>query len=481
MIGDAVRRAAAPGSLLALAAAACVALSTVSPWWALPAAVTAFLAGREPGRTGPTLLVLVTVVAGGVVAVALVPSWLLMAGRFVAVVVVAAMLPWFAGRFWRQYQELVRAGWERAGRLEREQRLVAEQARSRERARIAQDMHDVLGHELSLIALSAGALKLAPGLDESHRAAAGDIRARAAASVERLGEVIGLLREEADDGPPGPPGTGVPRLVAEAAAAGLPVTLHTGGDAAAMPPPVARAAHRVVQEALTNAAKHAPRARVDVRLVHESGVTTVRVENGPAPGPRGRTDAPGTGLGLIGLDERVRLAGGTFTHGPYDEGFAVIARLPHTPPVHLRAAVPETGRPELPAVPETGRHELPPEHRRARGRVRRALALAVVLPLAAWAVLSAALMGWDIHSARQSVLDPGDYARLRVGQERASVVRLLPERETRQRPVAGEPKGPGVRCAYYAMTADRFDDRSGDAYRLCFRDGRLMSKEALAP
>lgn len=111
-----------------------------------------------------------------------------MAGRFVAVVVVAAILPWFVGRFWRRYQELVRAGWERAGRLEREQRLVAEQARSRERARIAQDMHDVLGHDLSLIALPAGALKLDPGLDESQRAAAGESRARAAAPVERLGE-----------------------------------------------------------------------------------------------------------------------------------------------------------------------------------------------------------------------------------------------------------------------------------------------------
>ncbi|WLQ50152.1 histidine kinase [Streptomyces poriferorum] len=469
MISDAVRRAAAPGSLLTVAAGACIALSTVSLWWVLPAAVTAFLAGREPGRTAPTLLVLVAVVAGGVVAVALVPSWLLMAGRFVAVVVVAAMLPWFAGRFWRLYQELVRAGWERAGQLEREQRLVAEQARSRERTRIAQDMHDVLGHELSLIALSAGALKLAPGLDESHRAAAGKIRARAAASVERLGEVIGLLREEAD-GPPGPPGTGIPQLVAEAAAAGLPVTLHAEGDPAAMPPPAARAAHRVVREALTNAAKHAPRARVDVRLAHGGGVTTVRVENGPAPGPTGRTDTPGTGLGLIGLDERVRLAGGTFTHGPYVDGFAVVARLPHTPPVRLPAA-----------VPETVRQDLPPEHRHARSRVRRALVLAVVLPSAAWAVLSAALMGWDIHSARQSVLDPGDYARLRVGQEQVSVTHLLPDRETRQRPVAGEPKGPGVTCAYYAMTADRFDDRSGDAYRLCFRDGRLLSKEALAP
>ncbi|WSW10609.1 histidine kinase [Streptomyces sp. NBC_01005] len=470
-------------------------------WWALPAAVAAFFAGREPGRTGPTVLVLVAVLTGGVVAVALVPSWLLMAGRFVAVVAVAAMLPWFAGRFWRQYQELVRAGWERAGRLEREQRLVAEQARSRERARIAQDMHDVLGHDLSLIALSAGALKLAPGLDEAHRAAAGEIRARAAASVERLGEVIGLLREEAGEEAPQPSqpsGTGIARLVEEAAAAGLPVVLRAEGEADGISPAAARAAHRVVQEALTNAAKHAPGARVDVRVTHAAGETTVRVENGPPPAPARAEDVPGTGRGLIGLDERVRLTGGEFTygphgdfahgphgsgfeygphgdfaHGPYGSGFAVTARIPHTPPAALVHRAPATPRAAPPA--------LPPEHRHARSRARRALAVAVVLPLVAWALLSAALMAWDVRSARLSVLDPGDYARLRVGQDRESVGRLLPDRETRQRPVAGEPRGEGITCRYYAMTADRFDDRSGDAYRLCFRDGRLMSKEALTP
>ncbi|MFF3392303.1 sensor histidine kinase [Streptomyces sp. NPDC002669] len=467
-------RAATRGGLLTVTAAACVGLSAVSPWWALPAAAAALLAGREPGRTGSALLALVALLAGGVVAVALVPSWLLMAGRFVAVVAVAAVLPWFVGRFWRQYQELARAGWERAARLEREQQLVAEQARSRERARIARDMHDVLGHDLSLIALSAGALKLAPGLDDAHRAAAGEIRSRAAASVERLGEVIGLLREEADDEPPGPPGTGIPRLVEEAAAAGLAVDLRVEGHADAAPPTAARAAHRVVQEALTNAAKHAPGARVEVRVAHTAGGTTVRVENGPPPAPVRAGGAPGTGRGLIGLDERVRLAGGTFGHGPYGGGFAVTARIPHTPPAHRPPAV-------SPAPSSAAAPALPPEHRHARSRVRRALVLAVVLPLVVWALLTAALMAWDVHSARQSVLDPGDYARLRVGQDREAVGRLLPDRETRQRPVAGEPRGKGITCAYYAMTADRFDDRSGDAYRLCFRDGRLMSKEALAP
>ncbi|WP_371640282.1 sensor histidine kinase [Streptomyces virginiae] len=174
--------------------------------------------------------------AAAVVAVLLVPTWLGWASQFVGLLLVAAMLPWFAGRFLRQYRELVRAGWERAARLEREQHLVAEQARLRERTRIAQDMHDLLGHDLSLIALSAGALKLAPGLSEDHRATARDIRARAGAAVDRLGEVIGVLREPSDLAPGPEPGAGLTELeglVDRAAAAGLDVRLRVEGEAAA--------------------------------------------------------------------------------------------------------------------------------------------------------------------------------------------------------------------------------------------------------
>ncbi|MFD0392882.1 histidine kinase [Streptomyces nogalater] len=142
-------------------------LSVMNLWWAVPTAIAAFLAGRRPGRTAPTALALVAILAAGVVALSVVPAWLPWY-RFVTVVVAATMLPWFVGRFWCQYQQLVRAGWERADQLQREQQLIAGQARLRERARIAQDMHDVLGHDLSLIALSA-ALKLAPGLEEHHQ------------------------------------------------------------------------------------------------------------------------------------------------------------------------------------------------------------------------------------------------------------------------------------------------------------------------
>lgn len=493
-------RWADPGGLLVPATAAFGALSLVGWWWGLPTAIAAFAAGRGPGRGRTVVLFLAGALTAGAVAVVLVPSLLTLATQFVAVTVLAVLVPWFVGRFSRQYRELVRAGWERAEQMERERQLVAEQARLLERARIAQDMHDVLGHDLSLIALSAGALKLAPGLDEQHRRAAQDIRSRAAAAVERLGEVVGVLREESESPPRAPGDSDIARLVADAAASGLPVGLSVDGDASVLPPTVGRAAHRVVQESLTNAAKHAPGASVTVELSHTATETRVAVRNGaPAAGTGVRPGQPAAhlsgppparppgsparhpsappsgngGRGLIGLDERVRLVGGSLDHGPLDGGFTVSARLPHRAPAQL---------PPLPA--DHRESPAPPGYRRARRRVRRTLLTALTVPLAAGAVLLAVVGTWETVAASRSVLDPGDYARLRVGQDRSEIEKVLPDRQSAARPTGAAPEErqeQGVTCEFYAMTADRFDDRSGDAYRLCFRDGRLVSRDALTP
>ncbi|MEU4410904.1 histidine kinase [Streptosporangium sp. NPDC023963] len=455
---------------LSAVAAVTAGLSVVNPWWGVPTAAAAFVAGSRSGRTRSTALALVAVLATAVVAVLIVPFWIEPVGRFMAAVVGAAMLPWFAGRFWRQYRQLVRAGWERAEHLEREQRLVAEQARLRERTRIAQDMHDVLGHDLSLIALSAAALKLAPGLPEAHRASAADIRARAAAAVERLGEVVGILREETDEAPARPAGAGVADLVGKASASGLAVTLCVEGETGDLPPVVERAAHRVVQEALTNVAKHAPGGAVAVRLRHTDTETEVRVENGPS----NTADLPsrGGGRGLIGLDERVRLAGGSLTYGPSGSGFTVLARLPHTPAA--RSPYPSGPVPPVPGG------AVPREHRRARRRLGRTLVAAFMLPLVTSALIGGVLRGRETLTAWRSVLAPEDYAGLRVGQDRSEVERYLPDEQTARRPGAAESEEQGVTCEYYAMTADPFDDRSGDAYRLCFRAGKLGSADILA-
>ncbi|WP_443063629.1 sensor histidine kinase [Streptomyces sp. NBC_00663] len=466
-----LRRALDPGTILTVVIAVAAGLSVMNLWWSVPTAIAAYLAGRRPGRTAPTVLALVAILAASVVALSVVPAWLPLASRFVTVVVAATMLPWFMGRFWCQYQQLVRAGWERADRLQREQQLIADQARLRERARIAQDMHDVLGHDLSLIGLSAGALKLAPDLEEHHQRAAGDIRARAAAAVERLGEVIGVLREETDTTPVDPSNSSLTSLTSEASAAGLTVELCIGGEADDVPPVVERAAHRVVQEALTNVVKHASGATVTVHVTYTATETKVVVENGPPSSAASRRPRPRSGgRGLIGLEERMRLTGGTFDHGPRDGGYAVVACIPHTP----------SPPPPLAHTASRG-YELPQEHRRARRRVGRALVVAVMVPLVTGALLSGALMGWEVLSASRSVLDPRDYARLHVGQDRSEVERFLPDRQTNYRPLTAEPTGDGTTCEYYAMTADRFDDRSGDAYQLCFRKDTLVSLDTITP
>ncbi|MEV0389583.1 histidine kinase [Nonomuraea sp. NPDC050643] len=441
-------------------AVASAGLSVGSPWWAVVTMAASFVAGLLPGRARVAAFALVATVAAGVVAVSVGPAWVALGDRFVAVVVGAAMVPWFGGRFWRQYRELVRAGWERAEQLEREQRLVAERARLRERNRIAQDMHDELGHDLSLIALAAGSLKLAPDLPETHRASARDLRARAGNAVDRLGEIVGLLREPGSAPDPAGAAAGsssgqVEGLVRAAAAAGLPVTLRVEGAPGEMSAAADRAIYRVVQEGLTNAVKHAPGAPVTVRVRHTRAETQVRVENALERGAR-----PGLGNGgrhgLTGLDERVRLAGGILSHGPSEDGgFAVEAHLPHTP-----------------ASPGTSPPGVGDERRRVRRDVGRTLAIALMLPLLTAVLTGGVLRTWELLATRQSVLATEGYAALRPGLPRAEL--SLPPRQAARRPATAHPG-----CEYYAMTSDPLHDRYGDTYRLCFDAGRLVSADAL--
>jgi hypothetical protein len=297
-------------------------------------------------------------------------------GVLVLGLLLAVVPAWLLGRYVQQRAALVEAGWERAALLERQQRLQADRARLAERARIAQDMHDSLGHEWTLIALRAAALEMSPRLDEDTRTAARGLRADVAAATEHLRDVIGVLQP--DRGADLDGRLDVAALVERATAAGM--TVHRDGEPepADLPLMVRRAVHRVVQEALTNAAKHAPGALVTVRLDHTDDATTVSITNGAATSPAGT--GPSGGAGIAGLRERVRLLGGTLRAGPAGPGFEVVAVLPHDG----RPAAPPAG-----AATETQRRL-----ERARGEVRRSALTAVRVPLlagAAVAVLALAL------------------------------------------------------------------------------------------
>jgi signal transduction histidine kinase len=251
------------------------------------------------------------------------------------------------GAFVRARRELVLSLHERARTLQEEQALRISEARQAERTRIAREMHDVLAHRISLLAVHAGALEFHPDAppEEIARAAA-VIRESARAAQEELREVIGVLRTEpavplpapGEGGrqplePPQPTIEDLGPLVEESRATGMEVRLATALQPPTLPPTLGRTVYRVVQEGLTNVRKHAPEHVVTITVVggHHGGVR-VSVTNQPAVGRAEERHAPdhvGSGTGLIGLGERVALAGGTLESGPLPGGgFRLSATLP---------------------------------------------------------------------------------------------------------------------------------------------------------
>jgi signal transduction histidine kinase len=221
---------------------------------------------------------------------------------------------------------------ERAERAEAEQGRRVAEARAAERATIAREMHDVLAHRLSLAATYAGALEYRPDQSPERLAnAAGVIRLTVHQALEELRDVIALLRDDpADDSAadlarPVPALSDLPDLVAESRAIGTPVELRDDVGAAEVPGTTARTAYRVVQEALTNARKHAPGQPVRIALDGVPG-SALRVDvTNPLGAP---SEIPGTGTGLVGLTERVRLAGGKLDHRATATEFVLTASLP---------------------------------------------------------------------------------------------------------------------------------------------------------
>ncbi|MFD5416340.1 sensor histidine kinase [Streptomyces nojiriensis] len=249
---------------------------------------------------------------------------------------------------------------ERADSLERELSLLADRAeeraewaRTEERTRIAREMHDVVAHRVSLMVVHAAALEAVavkdPARAAKNAALVGDMGRQA---LTELREMLGVLRA-----PPKPAPAPVPAvpvvavaavafaggggaedgptlgeleaLVGQSRAAGMTVEMLVRGEWAAYAAEVEQTAFRVVQEALTNCHKHAPGARVVVRLAHRAGEVAMQVENGPCDGKSPEPGLPSGGNGLVGMRERVLGLGGVFVSGPTDAGgFKVSAVLP---------------------------------------------------------------------------------------------------------------------------------------------------------
>ncbi|MEU3777806.1 sensor histidine kinase [Streptomyces sp. NPDC032472] len=230
-----------------------------------------------------------------------------------------------------------------------EQESISDAERARrtlleERARIARELHDVVAHHMSVITVQADSAPYRlPGMAEPVREEFAAIAASARESLGEMRRLLTVLRGDRDNGGNGEaqaagggelapqPGIGrIPQLVEATVRAGQPVELSlAAGAEKAAPPAVDLSVYRIVQEALANVVRHAPGARTRVSVTYDEREVLVLVVNGPAAGEAPALESSGgTGHGLVGMRERVRLTGGTLDAGPLpDGGFRVAARL----------------------------------------------------------------------------------------------------------------------------------------------------------
>jgi signal transduction histidine kinase len=235
---------------------------------------------------------------------------------------------WAVGRsirLWRRRSEEL----ELANReLSETRELRARAAVAVERGRIARELHDVVAHNVSMMVVQAGAASRILDGEQPHvRAALEAIAETGRDTVDEMRTLLGVLRAENGSAAlqPQPGLADLDRLVAGVAEAGLPVTLRLEGEPRLLPQAVELSAFRIVQEALTNALKHAPGGRAEVTVRYDAAGVGLEIrDQGGAPSAKGT----GTGHGLVGMRERVALFGGSLETVKLDDGFRVRARLP---------------------------------------------------------------------------------------------------------------------------------------------------------
>lgn len=252
---------------------------------------------------------------------------------------------WFGDRQWASARERARTEL-RTRQLEAERRRVAAQAVAIERLRIARELHDAVAHHVSLMGVQAAAARALLDADPGRaRGTLEQVEDSAREAVAELQGILGTLRDEAPQDP-APAVTDddslgsldvdrIPALVAAAHDGGLRTTFQVVGDPVRLPPLLSLNLYRIAQEALTNTRKHAGRyASADVRLRYLGDEVELEVtdDGGGRTASVAPTQRPGSGLGLVGIRERVAADGGTLEVGPRSRGgFLVRARLPLAP------------------------------------------------------------------------------------------------------------------------------------------------------
>ncbi|MGH3986010.1 MAG: sensor histidine kinase [Actinomycetes bacterium] len=246
-------------------------------------------------------------------------------GKWVSVLALMT-IAWTIGVLVRGPVVRARSAEERAAQLEQEQQDAARQAVIDERQRIARELHDIIAHSVSVMTVQAGAVRRRLTTDqERERDSLVAVERTGREALAEMRRLVGLLREEDAEPSYGPqPGMqALDRLIANVRAAGLAVDLEVEGTSRELPPGVDLAAYRVVQEALTNALKHAGPGRAWVRICWRERELQIDVAND------GRHNGEGIGFGHAGMRERLRLYGGRLESGARAEGgYLVRAYVP---------------------------------------------------------------------------------------------------------------------------------------------------------
>jgi len=285
------------------------------------ASVLAFVVGRwSPSLRSAVPLGLLAAATPVLVAVMQDPSEVA-----VAIWIVGIALPWAMSRAFVRQEQL-------ADQLDDTRRELAQQALVAERRQIARDVHDFVGHGLAAVMLQVTSarhvLRRDPEAAEDALRSAEEVGRR---SMRELRRTVALLRSDDETGvePPLPSVAEIPALVDQARAGGLAVELQTRGDLSSIPPGVGVAVYRITQEALANAARHAPRAQTSLGLELTNGrVAIVAETTGPIVTSSSSSERERPRYGLIGMQERVTALGGEFAAGPTPSGWRMSCQLP---------------------------------------------------------------------------------------------------------------------------------------------------------
>ncbi|MGW7103722.1 sensor histidine kinase [Streptomyces sp. NPDC054838] len=405
------------------------------------------------------------------------------------------VMPGLASRYWSQRRTLLRALQERNGQLMRERAMVAGQARLRERQRIAQDMHDSLGHQLALISVHTGALEVDPKLTDHQREAVGVLRQASVAAMHELREVVGILRDGVEAPVPAEEAAqpaargvaGIAGIVEAARSVGTDVRLTTSGQPRPLAAACDHAAYRIVQEALTNAYKHAPGARIAVELRYEDDSLVVEIANGPAAGA-GDAEVVSGGQGLTGLRERARLVGGMVYAGAAEGGgFRVAGVLPYgAEPAGAEEVADDFGQQARPPVLQgpppmdwaAVDRELEVPGRTRTGGVALGCGIAFAAVVLLVIVIGAGL-ALVVSSATDVMISRADFDAVRVGEPEKAVRDRLPDGGsilTSGMERKGPPRPEGTDCLVLLSEEDS-QLATDTVFRFCFKDGKLVDKQ----